>query len=69
MAELQKQAHFRETKQSRLKWTKIIILPFVIFFASLFMGRYAVSPKEVVQIFANYFFGANYEPTWSDSAA
>ena len=69
MAELQKQAHFRETKQSRLKWTIIIILPFVIFFASLFMGRYAVSPKEVVQIFANYFFGANYEPTWSDSAA
>ena len=53
MAELQKQAHFRETKQSRLKWTIIIILPFVIFFASLFMGRYAVSPKEVVQIFAN----------------
>ena len=69
MAELQKQAHFRETKQSRLKWAIIIVLPFVIFFASLFMGRYSVSPKEVVQIFANYFFGANYPQTWEDSAA
>ncbi|MBP1553059.1 MAG: iron ABC transporter permease, partial [Oscillospiraceae bacterium] len=69
MAELQKQAHFRETKQSKLKWAIIIILPFVIFFASLFMGRYSVSPTEVVQIFANYFFGANYPQTWEDSAA
>ncbi len=69
MAELQKQAHFRETKQSRIKWAIIIILPFAIFFASLFMGRYAVSPKEVIQIFANYFFGASYPQTWEDSAA
>ncbi|MBQ9845329.1 MAG: iron ABC transporter permease [Oscillospiraceae bacterium] len=69
MADLQKKAHFRETKQSRLKWATIIILPFVIFFASLFMGRYSVSPTEVVQIFANYFFGANYTQTWEDSAA
>lgn len=69
MAELQKQAHFRETKQSRLKWAIIIVLPFVIFFASLFMGRYSVSPSEVVHIFANYFFGSNYPQTWEDSAA
>lgn len=69
MAELQKQAHFRETKQSRVKWAIIMVLPFVIFFASLFMGRYSVSPTEVVQIFANYFFGANYPQTWEDSAA
>ena len=69
MADLQKQAHFRETKQSKLKWATIIILPFVIFFVSLFMGRYSVSPTEVVQIIANYFFGANYPKTWEDSAA
>lgn len=33
------------------------------------MGRYSVSPREVVQIFANYFFGANFTPTWEDNAA
>jgi len=69
MAELQQQARFRETRQSPLKWAIIIVLPFVIFAASLFMGRYSVSPREVVQIFANYFFGANFTPTWEDSAA
>lgn len=70
MAEdLEKQVHFREQKQSKLKWAVIISLPFIIFFVSMFLGRYSVSPKEVFQIFANYFFGANYPPTWADSAA
>ena len=69
MAELQKQARFRETRQSPVKWAIIIVLPFVIFVASLFMGRYSVTPREVVQIFANYFFGANFTPTWEASAA
>lgn len=69
MAELQKQARFCEKRQSLLKWTIIAVLPFVIFFASLFVGRYSASPGEVVQIFANYFFGADYPQTWEDSAA
>ncbi|MBQ2753014.1 MAG: iron ABC transporter permease, partial [Firmicutes bacterium] len=64
-----KQIKFTESKQSAIKWAIIIILPFIIFFVSLFMGRYSVSPREVVQIFANYFFGANFAPTWEDSAA
>ena len=69
MPEAVKQSHFQEAKQSRIKWAIIIAMPFVIFFVSLFMGRYSVSPKEVVRIFANHFFGANFEQTWTDSAA
>ena len=69
MPETEKQLHFQEAKQSRIKWAFIVALPFVIFFVSLFMGRYSVSPKEVVRIFANHFFGANFEQTWTDSAA
>lgn len=69
MASTQLQTSFKEKKQSKLKWTIIITLPFIVFFASMFLGRYSVSPKEVVQIFANYFFGANFTPTWEDSAA
>jgi len=64
-----KQEHFKEQKQSKLKWTCIVLLPFIVFFISLFLGRYSVSPREVFQIFANHFFGANYAPTWEESAA
>lgn len=68
-ADVEKQTKFKESRQSPVKWAIIIILPFIIFVASLFMGRYAVSPKEVMQIFANYFFGANFPVTWEESAA
>ena len=68
-AEVEKQTTFKESRQSPLKWAIIIALPFIIFVASLFMGRYEVSPREVVQIFSNYFFGTNFVPTWEDSAA
>jgi len=67
--ELQTQAHFKETKQSKIKWFFIVTLPFFIFVVSLFLGRYSVSPKEVFQIFSNYFFGTNFTPTWEESAA
>ncbi len=69
MADLQAKNHFHETGQSKIKWAFIVLLPFIIFFASLFMGRYSVSPSEVVKIFANYFFNAGYPQTWQDSAA
>ena len=52
-----------EQKQSPIKWAIMIALPFVVFFVSMFLGRYDVSPLEVVKIFANGFFGANFEQT------
>lgn len=67
--DLQKHAAFKERRQSPIKWVCIIALPFIIFVISLFLGRYSVSPKEVVQIFANYFLRANFTPTWEESAA
>lgn len=58
-----------EPKQSKIKWAIIVALPFVVFFISLFIGRYSVSPLEVIKIFGNWFFGCNFEQTWPDSAA
>ena len=55
-------------KQSPIRWAIMVTLPFFVFFVSMFLGRYDVSPLEVVKIFANGFFGANFEQTWTDSA-
>lgn len=55
-------------KQSPVKWAVMVTLPFLVFFVSMFLGRYDVSPLEVLKIFANGFFGANFEQTWTDSA-
>jgi len=46
----------------------MVTLPFAVFFVSLFLGRYDVSPGEVVRIFLNWIFDAGYPQTWSDSA-
>lgn len=56
-------------RQSKIKWFIIIILPFVIFFVSLFLGRFSVDFNSVLKILSNYFFNTNYEKTWTDSAA
>ena len=58
-----------DKKQSKIKWFIIIILPFVIFFVSLFLGRFSVDFNSVLKILSNYFFNTNYEKTWTDSAA
>ena len=58
-----------DKKQSKIKWFRIIILPFVIFFVSLFLGRFSVDFNSVLKILSNYFFNTNYEKTWTDSAA
>ena len=42
-----------EQKQSPIKWAIMIALPFLVFFISMFLGRYDVSPLEVLKIFAN----------------
>lgn len=56
-------------KQSRLKWACIILAPFVVFFVSLFLGRYSVSNTEILKILANSLLGCDFEPTWTESAA
>ena len=58
-----------DKRQSKIKWFIIIILPFVIFFVSLFLGRFSVDFKTVLKILSNYFLNTNYEKTWTDSAA
>lgn len=58
-----------DKKQSKIKWFIIVILPFIIFFVSLFLGRFTVDFKSVLKILSNYFFNTNYEKTWTDSAA
>ena len=56
-------------KQSKIKWFIIIILPFIIFFVSLFLGRFTVDINTVAKILSNYFLGTKFPKTWSDSAA
>ena len=56
-------------KQSKIKWFIIIILPFIIFFVSLFLGRFTVDIKTVAKILSNYFLGTKFPKIWSDSAA
>ena len=58
-----------DKRQSKIKWFIIIILPFIIFFVSLFLGRFSVDFKMVLKILSNYFLNTNYEKTWTDSAA
>ena len=58
-----------DKRQSKIKWFIIIILPFIIFFVSLFLGRFSVDFKTVLKILSNYFLNTNYEKTWTDSAA
>ena len=55
-------------KQSPVRWAIMMALPFVVFFVSMFLGRYDVTPGEVLKIFANTVFRANFEQTWTDSA-
>lgn len=58
-----------DRKQSKIKWFIIVILPFIIFFVSLFLGRFSVDFKTVLKILSNYFLNTNYEKNWTDSAA
>ena len=59
---------FIEKKLPRWKWVVMILFPLVLVVASLFLGRYVIPAKQVVQILANKFFGFNFIPTWTSSA-
>lgn len=56
-----------ENKPSPTKWAIMIVIPILLFIVSLFLGRYAVTPSEVLNIIG-YKLGLPIEPTWSDSA-
>lgn len=62
-----------EKKPSKLFWILMAALPALLFIVSLFLGRYLVSPVEVLKILWNSFlqlFGidAGIPKTWTDSA-
>lgn len=57
-----------EKRVSKLTWTIMILVPIVLFFVSLFFGRYMFSPYDVLKILANKFLGSNFEQTWTDAA-
>ena len=56
-------------RHSKLKWTLMILAPIIAFCVTLFLGRYQISPGEVLKIIANNLFGAGYPQTWTDTAA
>lgn len=56
-----------EQKPSKLKWTIMIIVPVVLFIATLFLGRFTVTVREVIGIFSKYL-GFQVEPFWSETA-
>ena len=57
-----------EKKTSPVIWTLMIISPFLLFFISLFLGRYIVNPLDVLKILLNQFPGINFPQTWDISA-
>lgn len=57
-----------EGKPSKAKWTVMILLPILLFIVTLFLGRYIVTPEEVVKIIGKEVFGMPIEQTWTDSA-
>lgn len=57
-----------EKKTSPVVWGFMIILPFILFFVSLFLGRYMINPGDVVKILLNQLPGTNITPTWETTA-
>lgn len=55
--------------KNKIKWTIIVVAPFIAFFISLFLGRFYIRPEEIFKILGNYFFNMGFEKTWTDSAA
>ncbi|MDD4799263.1 MAG: iron chelate uptake ABC transporter family permease subunit, partial [Clostridia bacterium] len=57
-----------EKRPSKLKWTLMALFPLTLFVASLFLGRYAVTPSEVAAILGQKLFNLPLATTWTDSA-
>lgn len=56
-----------EQKPSKLKWLCMIAFPVVLFIATLFLGRFPVTVKEVLGIFAKNL-GFSVETFWTETA-
>lgn len=57
-----------EKKTSPFVWAIMIVLPFLLFFVSLFLGRYMINPGDVAKILLNQLPGVNITPTWEATA-
>ncbi|MBQ0014924.1 MAG: iron ABC transporter permease [Oscillospiraceae bacterium] len=57
-----------EKKTSPITWVIMIVLPFVLFFVSLFLGRYMINPSDVAKILIDQIPGVNITPTWETTA-
>lgn len=57
-----------EPSHRPLRYVVMAALPVVIFFVSLFLGRYQVSPYEALGILGRRLLGLPIAPTWSDTA-
>ena len=50
-----------EKRVSPITWSIMIIIPIVLFFVSLFFGRYMFSPGDVLKIISNQVFKTNFD--------
>lgn len=46
----------------------MVFFPLSLVALSLFLGRYMIPPKQILQILGNQFLGFHFEPTWTISA-
>lgn len=57
-----------EKKTSPVVWAIMGIMPFLLFFVSLFLGRYMINPGDVAKILLNQLPGIDFAQTWEDAA-
>ena len=57
-----------EKKTSPVVWGIIGVLPFLLFFVSLFLGRYMINPLDVLKILVDKIPGIHIDKTWTDTA-
>lgn len=48
-----------QKRKKQIKWSIMIVMLMITFFVSLFMGRYIVSPKVVLEILHSHIFKVN----------
>lgn len=48
-----------QKRKKQIKWSIMIVMLMITFFVSLFMGRYIVSPKVVLEILHSHIFKIN----------
>ncbi len=57
-----------KTQKITVRWLIMALLPLALFITTMFLGRYSVSPDQVLKILANWLFGFNFPQNWTDSA-